>query len=215
MRNPTGLKTAVIYGSVRRQRQGIKAARFMVRKLEERGHTVALVDTQEHELPFLDLMYKEYEEGAAPKAMQTVGKILKSADGFVIVSAEYNHSIAAVLKNLLDHYQSEYLYKPSAIVTYSAGPFGGVRALINLRAILAELGTPSIPSAFPVSRIHDAFDDDGIALDPAYDERVVKFLHEFEWYANALKQAREHEQVDQDLPTQQALCRGDNKQNIG
>ncbi len=208
MRNSTGLNTAVIYGSVRRDRQGIKAARFVVRQLEERGHVVTLVDPLEHQLPLLDLMYKEYEPGKAPEAMETVGEILKTADGFVIVSAEYNHSVPAALKNLLDHFQSEYLYKPSAIVTYSAGPFGGVRALINMRAILAELGTPSIPSAFPVPRIQDAFDDDGNPLDRTYDEWFVKFLDEFEWYANALKLARDQEKFDHDLPVQQQMCRG-------
>ncbi len=208
MLNTTALNIAVIYGSVRRVRQGIKAARFVVRKLEERGHVVTLVDSLEQQLPFLDLMYKEYEEGKAPEAMKTVGEILETADGFVIVSAEYNHSIPAALKNLLDHFQSEYLYKPSAIVTYSAGPFGGVRALINLRAILAELGTPSIPSALPVSQIQNAFDDDGNPLDRAYDKRIVKFLDEFEWYANALRLARDQEKFDKDSPTQQQMCRG-------
>lgn len=98
---------------------------------------------------------------------------IKAADGFIIVSAEYNHSIPAALKNLLDHFQSEYLYKPSAIVTYSVGPFGGVRGLINLRAILAELGTPSIPSAFSISQIINSFDEDGHLLDQAYAERIA------------------------------------------
>jgi NAD(P)H-dependent FMN reductase len=208
MRNSARLNTAVIYGSARRSRQGIKAARFVVRKLEERGHTVTLVDSQDHHLPFLDLMYKEYEAGKAPEAMETVGETLRTADGFVIVSAEYNHSVPAALKNLLDHFQSEYLYKPNAIVTYSAGPFGGVRALINLRAMLAELGTPSIPSAFPVSHVRNAFDDDGNPLDRVYDERIVKFLDEFEWYSTAMKRAREQEKFENELPTQQQLCRG-------
>lgn len=208
MSDSSKLNTAIIYGSARSGRQGIKAARFVAKKLKERQHDVTLVDSQEYELPFLDLMYKEFTPGEAPEAMQTVGEILQAADGFVIVSAEYNHSISAALKNLLDHYQSEYLYKPSAIVTYSAGPFGGVRALVNLRAILAELGTPSIPSAFPVSGIRAAFDDDGNALDDAYDERAIKFLDEFEWYENALKHARDNEECDLDLPTQQQMCRG-------
>lgn len=203
-----GLNIAVIYGSARRERQGIKAARFVIRKLEERSHTVTLVDTRDHELPLLDLMYKEYAAGQAPVAMQTVGDILQSADGFVIVSGEYNHSIPAALKNLLDHFQSEYFYKPSGIVTYSAGPFGGVRALVNLRAILAELGTPSIPSTLPISQVRRAFDDDGAALDKAYDERIVKFLDEFEWYATALRQARHHQVCSQSPPTQQVMCRG-------
>ena len=114
----------------------------------------------------------------------------------------------AALKNLLDHYQSEYLYKPNGIVTYSAGSFGGVRALITLRAILAELGSPSIPSAFPIPTIGGAFDDEGNFRDSAYDERVRKFLDEFEWYANALKNARDRACPVAMVPTQQEICRG-------
>jgi len=208
MPTPACLNVAVIYGSARRNRQGIKAARFVARKLEERGHDVSLVDTLEFQLPELDLMYKEFAEGEAPDAMQKVGQILEKADGFIVVSAEYNHSIPSTLKNLLDHFQSEYLYKPSGIVTYSAGPFGGVRALVNLRAILAELGTSSIPSAFPVSQIHSAFNDEGIAQDTAYDDRIIKFLDEFEWYANALRRARSQIHSDDESPMQQQMCRG-------
>jgi NAD(P)H-dependent FMN reductase len=204
----SGLNIAVIYGSARRDRQGIKAARFLVRKLQQRNYDVSLVDSQKYELPTLDWMYKEYAEGEAPEAMHKIAEILNAADGFIIISAEYNHSVPAALKNLLDHFQSEYLYKPSGIVTYSAGPFGGVRALINLRAILAELGTPSIPSAFPISQIHKAFDADGKPLDTLYEKRVVKFLDEFEWYVDALRQARNQGGCNNNLPTQQQLCRG-------
>ena len=208
MQHPIQMNIAVIYGSVRQNRQGIKAARFVIGKLEDRGHNVTLVDPLEHKFPLLDLMYKEYEPGTAPGNMEKVGQTLRDADGFIIVSGEYNHSEPAALKNLLDHYQSEYLYKPSGIVTYSAGPFGGVRALITLRAILAELGTPSIPSAFPVSHVGNAFDDDGSPRDEAYHERIVKFLDEFEWYTCALKRARDYEEYDSGQPTQQAMCRG-------
>ena len=190
MSNSNDLNSAVLYGSARRDRQGIKAARFVVRQLEARGHDVTLIDSQEYELPMLDWMYKEYEPGQAPEAMQRVAELLSAADGFIVVSSEYNHSIPAALKNLLDHYQSEYHYKPSGIVTYSAGSFGGVRALANLRAILAELGTPSIPTAFPVSNIRTAFDDEGNSLETSYGRRSVAFLDEYEWYANALRRAR-------------------------
>ena len=202
------LNTAIIYGSARRARQGIKAARFLARMLEQRGHSVTLIDSEEYELPLLDRMFKEYDADTAPADMTKISKALDAADGFVIVSAEYNHSVPAALKNLLDHFQAEYLYKPSAIVTYSAGPFGGVRALVNLRAILAELGTPSIPSAFPVSQVHKAFDDEGNALEESYERRIVKFLDEYEWYADALCRKRRAEYCDTALPAQQALCRG-------
>lgn len=202
-------RIAVIYGSARAQRQGIKAARFVVKKLEQRGYDVTLVDSEAYPLPLLDRMYKEFDEGEAPDTMQAVAGILDAADGFVVVSGEYNHSIPAALKNLLDHFQSEYVYKPAGIVTYSAGPFGGVRALINLRALLAELGTPTIPSAFPISAIAKSFDDEGNAIDKAYDNRIGKFLDEFDWYVAALKRQRECDARACDQPSQQAMCRGD------
>jgi NAD(P)H-dependent FMN reductase len=202
------LKTAVVYGSARRARKGINAARFVTSKLEERGHDVTLVDSNEHELPLLDLMYKEYDAGTAPQAMQKIADTFAAADGFVVVTGEYNHSIPAALKNLLDHFQSEYLYKPSAIVTYSAGPFGGVRALVNMRGIMAELGSPAIPSAFPISAVWKSFDDDGNAVDEAYNERIGKFLDEYEWYTQAMKIKRDCDSCAEHAPTQQELCRG-------
>jgi len=212
MSNSQALKIAVIYGSVRTARQGIKAARFIINKVEQRGHEATLIDALEYKLPLLDKMYKEFEDGTASNAMTAVGEILNAADGFLVISAEYNHSIPPALKNLLDHYQSEYLYKPSGIVTYSAGPFGGVRGLANLRTILAELGTPSIPSAFPISQIHAAFDDGGNALEEAYEKRVIKFLDEFEWYTQALKRARAAGACSKVVPVQQQMCRGKSQQ---
>ena len=202
------LNTAVVYGSARRDRKGINAARFVVRQLEARGHNVVLIDTEEHELPMLDLMYKEFPAGEAPATMEAIAEIFRNADGFIIVSAEYNHSIPAALKNLLDHFQTEYIYKPSGLVTYSAGPFGGVRALVNLRGIMAELGAASIPSAFPISSVQNSFDDEGNVTETPYDQWVAKFLDEYEWYANALKDARCKEQCKTDIPVQQAMCRG-------
>jgi NAD(P)H-dependent FMN reductase len=202
------LNTAVIYGSVRSARRGINAARFVARELQARDHDVTIVDAAQYDLPMLDRMYKEFDPGKAPTDMQAVADILDAADGFVIVAGEYNHSVPPALKNLLDHYQKEYLYKPSAIVTYSAGPFGGVRGLVNLRGILAELGSPSIPSSMPVSRIQSAFDNEGNALDERYEKSVVQFLDEYEWYARALQAARRRESCNTESPTQQQMCRG-------
>ncbi len=184
------MNIAVIYGSNRSDRQGIKAAKFIINKLSERDYKPILIDSKEYKLPFLDKMHKEYESGKAPDMMEKLHRILKNADGFVIVSGEYNHSIPAALKNTLDHFQSEYYFKPSAIVSYSAGPFGGLRVAVHLRAVLAELGMPSIPSIFPVSAVQDAFDEEGNALDKNYDKRVVRFIDEFEWYLNAFKNQR-------------------------
>jgi NAD(P)H-dependent FMN reductase len=79
----------------------------------------------------------------------------------------------------------------STIVSYSAGAFGGVRAAMQLRMTLAELGMSSIPSIFPIPHVQDAFDDDGRAKQPVIEQRVRRFLNEFEWYAEALRRGRE------------------------
>ncbi|NOX16978.1 MAG: NAD(P)H-dependent oxidoreductase [Chlorobi bacterium] len=184
------LTIAIIYGSVRTDRQGIKAARFFERKCKERNHSVSFIDPKVYNFPLLDKMYKEYEKGTAPEPFEEAAKMIVDADGYIIVSGEYNHTAPPALLNLMDHYLGEYNWKPSAIVSYSAGAFGGVRAAMHLRAYLCEIGTPSISSLFPIPQVQNAFDDEGNALDEAYDKRVVRFLDEFEWYANAMKEAR-------------------------
>ncbi|MBN4049014.1 NAD(P)H-dependent oxidoreductase [archaeon AH-315-M20] len=202
------LNIAVIYGSARSNRQGIKAAKFIVKKLEERDYEVTLVDSQEYKLPFLDKMYKEYKDEKAPELLEKLAQIIKKADGYMVVSAEYNHSVPAALKNLIDYFMEEYFYKPSGIVTYSAGPFGGVRVAVHLRAILGEVGTVSIPSMFPISKVQDSFDEDGNALDEAYNKRIKKFLDEFDWYLKALKAARDKEKCKaEEITIQQEMCR--------
>lgn len=185
------LKLAVFYGSVRSARQGIKAARFIVNQSRDRGHEVALIDPLEYPLPLLDKMYKEYEPGRVPETLQRVADIVIPADAYIIVSGEYNHTIPPALSNLMDHFLEEYFFKPSAIVCYSAGSFGGVRASIALRAMLAEMGTSSIPSVLPVPKVQDAFDDEGVPADERYKQRAAAFLEELEWYAAAMRRARE------------------------
>jgi NAD(P)H-dependent FMN reductase len=189
------LNLLVIYGSVRSSRQGIKAARFIVARSAARGHDVSLVDPLEYPLPLLDKMYKEYPPGKAPAILERLARLIQAADAYVIVSGEYNHMIPPALTNLLDHFLEEYFQKPSAIVCYSAGPFGGVRAAMALRSMLGELGMSSIPSIFPIPTVEKAFADDGTPRDPAYDRRIGKFLDELEWYARALKAARETEKT--------------------
>ena len=185
------LRCVILYGSVRETRQGIKAARFIVDQLARRGHSTNLIDPLEQRLPLLDRMYKEYTKGNAPAALEALAEIYRAADGFVVVSGEYNHGIPPALKNLLDHFLEEYFFRPSAIVCYSAGAFGGVRAAMQLRMTLGELGMPSVPSIFPIPHVQDAFDDGGRAKQPALEQRVGRFLDEFEWYAEALCRARE------------------------
>jgi NAD(P)H-dependent FMN reductase len=180
----------ILYGSVRETRQGIKAARFIEAQLQRRGHRTTVVDAMELRLPLLDRMYKEYAKGEAPDVLERLARLYRAADAFVIVSGEYNHGIPPALKNMLDHFLEEYFFRPSAIVCYSGGAFGGVRAAMQLRATLAELGMPSIPSLFPVPHVQDAFDAAGKSNNPLFEQRIGRFLAELEWYAEALQERR-------------------------
>lgn len=179
----------VLYGSVRTERQGISLARHVADVLRKRGHDAPLIDPIERRLPLLDRMYKEYK-GDAPPVLEEIAEIYRAADGFVIVSGEYNHGVPPALKNLLDHFLEEYYWRPSAIVSYSAGSFGGVRAAMQLRMTLGELGMPSIPSTFPVPAIGKAFGQDGRPTDEKFSKRFDRFAGELEWYAEALKAKR-------------------------
>ena len=81
---------ALIVGSVRRDRQGIKVARWMEDKLKDRNHMVFFIDPLELNLPLLDRMYKEMVN-PSEKLIDLRNKI-KDAEGYLSVTPEYNHS---------------------------------------------------------------------------------------------------------------------------
>jgi len=188
--NSLSLHIAILYGSMRQDRAGIRIVRFLKSAIARRGHRVTVVDAAEKNLPLLDRMYKEYPRNDAPPVLAELAELYRRVDAFAIVSGEYNHGIPPGLKNLLDHFLEEYFFRPSAIVCYSAGQFGGVRAAMALRMTLAELGISSIPSILPVPRVLDAFSPCGEPTDPHFEQRSERFFAEFEWYAHALRSAR-------------------------
>jgi NAD(P)H-dependent FMN reductase len=181
-------KIALIVGSVRRDRQGIKVARWIEEKLKERNYIVFFIDPLELDLPLLDRMYKEMENPS--EKLRDLRNKINNAEGYLSITPEYNHSTSAAMKNTLDYFLEEYYFKPSAIVSYSPRGFGGINAAQHLRHIFAELGAPSISSSFPISRVQDVFDEHGKLIDERYDKRVILFLEEFEWYIEAFKNQR-------------------------
>jgi NAD(P)H-dependent FMN reductase len=187
---------AVLVGSVRSERMGDRAAKWVTAELEKRGHEVVLVDAAVLKLPMLDKMWKEIKKDMSSKyeklreKLAPLAKLYARVDGFCVVSAEYNHSIPPGLTNLIDHFLEEYYFRPSAIVCYSAGPYGGVRAAMQLRALLAEVGMPSIPSLQPIPSIGSALSEDGVALTQELAEKSGEFFDEFEWYMRAMKAER-------------------------
>lgn len=188
---------AVLLGSVRSDRMGIRAAKWALTEFEKRGHEAVLVDAAELKLPILDKMWKEIKNDPPARyaklheKLAPLAELYLRADGFCIVSAEYNNSVPPGLSNLIDYFLEEYFFRPSAILCYSGGQFGGVRAAMQLRMMLAETGMPSIPSLQPIPQIGDALSADGVALTQALAEKSGKFFDEFDWYMRAMKAERE------------------------
>jgi len=188
---------AVLLGSVRSERVGDRAAKWAIRQLEARGHEAVLVDAAELKLPILDKMWKEIKDddlaghAKLKEKLAPLARLYKRADGFCIVSAEYNHSVPPGLTNLIDYFLEEYAFRPSAIVCYSGGPYGGVRAAMQLRALLAETGMSSIPSLQAIPKAGDALSKDGLPLTQELAEKSGKFFDEFDWYMRAMAAERE------------------------
>ena len=188
---------AVLQGSVRTERMGARAAKWVISQLKARGHEAVLIDAAALDLPLLDKMWKELKEDTSAESsslrlkLAQIAELYARADGYVMVSGEYNHSIPPALTNLIDYFLEEYAFRPSAIVCYSVGSYGGVRAAMQLRALLPEVGLPTIPSLQPIPLIGTSVSAEGVALTQDLAEKSGKFFDEFDWYMKAMKAGRE------------------------
>lgn len=183
----------VLYGSYRADRMGIRLADFIVARLTARGDAAELIDAKAIDLPMLDRMYKEYPKGGAPAAMEALAEKIRTADGFVFVTGEYNWGIQPGLKNLTDHFLEEWFWRPAAIASYSAGRFSGVRAATAWHGTLSEMGMVVISSTLSVGPIAQTLDARGEPTGDAgkYLEKAFpRFADDLRWWADAAKAQR-------------------------
>jgi NAD(P)H-dependent FMN reductase len=117
---------------------------------------------------------------------QTVEK----ADGLILVCPEYNHSFPGEFKLLIDTIFDEYQRKPWAVCTVSGGGIGGTRVAEQLNNLAIGLKMVPTPNPLYFTKVKELFDEDGKMVNEKYEERTQKFLEDFEWYVDALKQAR-------------------------
>lgn len=183
----------VFYGSYRRDRMGIRLARWLTAQLAARGCDAELIDAKAIDLPMLDRMYKEYPKGEAPEAMETLATKIKGADGFLFVTGEYNWGMQPGLKNLTDHFLEEWFWRPAAIASYSAGRLAGARSNSMWHPTLSEMGMVVISSTLTVGQIGQAIDADdvpqgegGASLTRAFP----RFADDFLWWVEAAKAQR-------------------------
>ena len=184
----------IFYGSYREPRDGIRLARYVTSQLTARGMNAELIDAREIGLPMLNRMYKEYPKGTAPEAMERLAHKIRSADGFIFVSGEYNWGIQPGLKNLTDHFLEEWFWRPAAIVSYSFQRTGGARASYSWHGILNEMGMIVVSSSFAVGPITDALNEQGTPTGEsgAYLEKAFpKVANDLTWWMEAAKAQRE------------------------
>jgi NAD(P)H-dependent FMN reductase len=183
------MKVAVILSSVRENNTGHKIKKFAKKIVEEQGWTALVIDPIEFNLPLIDRMYKEMKE--PEEKFVRLHNMLNEADGFLIVTAEYNHTIPPALTNLIDHFGEEYTCKPSAIISYSTGIIAGARAAEQLKLVCSHLGMPPISNVISISQARENIDENGDSVNGVYEKLSKNFLKEFLWYMEALKVQRD------------------------
>ncbi|MCW1384058.1 NAD(P)H-dependent oxidoreductase [Novosphingobium sp. KCTC 2891] len=177
-------------------RLGLRVARQFELQLIDKGHSVELIDPLSIDLPASFKPHFAYAKGAAPAALGLLAEKIEAADGYVMVSPEYNHSMSPALAHLLNHFGSSlFSYKPSAIVTYSAGQWGGARAAIGMRTFLSELGCLPVSAMIHIPKAQEVLAESGdFGADTdaqswqAYFGRAIAQL---EWWAAAARAQRE------------------------
>jgi NAD(P)H-dependent FMN reductase len=188
-------RVALIIASTRTTRFADPVAAWVQQTLDARGDLeLDVIDVREVALPAYDLptppaiAHREY----ANATERALGERLDAADGYLIVTHEFNHGYSAPLKNLLDHYFAEFEHKPVAFVGY--GNVGGSRAIEQLRQVIIELNMVSVRESvhvfghlFPAVRAGGEAADEALA---SLEPRLTTMTNHLLWWTRALAVAR-------------------------
>ncbi len=176
---------AIISSSVRTGRASHRVALYFKNLIEERQlGTPEILDLNEYQFPIFSERLRLQPE-PSEKLLEFAAKI-KSADGVIIVTPEYNGGYPASLKNVVDVLYDEWRRKPLAISTVSDGVFGGHRSLPPFTFSLWKIRAWVVPAMFPVPKVKETFDETGNPADKAgVDKRAAAFLDELLWCVEA------------------------------
>ncbi len=154
----------IILASTRQGRVGDKVAAWVAKKAKKRkDFTSELVDLRDWPLPFFDDPNYPGSGDYSYAYTKKWSKHVQKAQGFVIVTCEYNHGYPAVLKNALDHLYKEWHDKPVAYVSYG-GVAAGTRAVEQLRQVTDELHMIQVHDEVNIPFIAKALGEDGALL---------------------------------------------------
>jgi NAD(P)H-dependent FMN reductase len=186
-------RIGVIVSSTRSRRFADIPAQWLWQIVSKRDDAeFELIDLRDYPMPFfeekLSPMYGPPENEAALRW----GAKIASLDGYIFITAEYNHGVTAVLKNALDYAYMEYNRKPAAFVGY--GGAGGARAIEQLRLVLAELQVASLKHTVHIGAgemIGIVRQGKSMADYPYLADSTAPMLNEIVWWSDALKAARD------------------------
>jgi NAD(P)H-dependent FMN reductase len=189
---PTLPRIGVILSTTRAGRFADKPTEWLMNLAKPRADaTFEVVDLRDYPMPFFDeprspIMLPPKNEAALRWAAK-----LAELDGFIFVTAEYNHGVPAVLKNALDYAYKEFNRKPATFVAY--GSTGGARAVEQLRLILAELQVASLRHAVHIGYsefVGMLMHGKTFADYPHLDDSAAKMLGDLVWWTNTLRAGR-------------------------
>ena len=192
------MKLQIIIGSTRQGRISDRIAKWVAQRAGNLPDVaVELVDLRDFEMPFFDeAISPQFNPSRRPvAAVEGWLNKLAEAEGYVIVTPEYNRSYAAVLKNALDYVDFQLARKPVALVAH--GSSGGAQAVAHLRGVLPGLLAVTVPKAtFIAGMAATLFDDAGQINEEEKEqaagvEAALKTtLADLKWYSDALAAAR-------------------------
>jgi NAD(P)H-dependent FMN reductase len=181
---------AIISASIRTNRNSHRVAVYLKRFIEERDLAQAeIIDLLGYNFPLFHERL-QFLESPSSEVIDFAQKI-RSADGIIIVTPEYNGGYPASLKNVIDLLTNEWKRKPVAISTSSDGSFGGTQVITSLQFTLWKIKAWTVPAMFPVPKVDISFNEDGIPTNQeATDKRATAFVNELLWCIEANKRMR-------------------------
>ena len=186
-------KIAIIVGSLRKDSLNRKVARSIC---AIRGDNLDCAMIEIGDLPLYNQDYDALPE--QPEQYVRFRDAIRSADGILFVSPEYNRGIPGVLKNAIDvgsrpYGQSVWDRKPAAIVTASPGSIGGFGSNHQIRQACVFLNMPVMqqPEAYLGHVSDDSFDESGCLKDGALKQLIEKLAHAFHDWVEMIHRSRQ------------------------